>query len=73
MESSRRDLSNDMAEHRPILKYNLNTSSRFSFTPKTGMELPKTGVDHCVGFKNFFKKEKDGEYHTIVGQKRIRL
>jgi len=45
MESSRRDLSNDMAEHRPILKNIQNTYySRFSFTSKTGIEFPKTRV-----------------------------
>jgi len=45
MEISRRDLLNDMAEHRAILKYAQNTYyPRFSFTPKTGIELPKTGV-----------------------------
>jgi len=37
MESSRRDLLNDMAEHRPILKDNQNMyDPRFGFTPKTG-------------------------------------
>jgi len=41
MESSRRDLLNDMAEHRPILNNNQNTHySRFSFTPKTGTAFP---------------------------------
>jgi len=45
MESSRRDLLNDMAEHRFILKNNQNTDyTPFSFTPKTGIELHKTGV-----------------------------
>jgi len=45
MESSRRDLSNDMAEHRPILKTGQNMHyPRLSFTPKTGIELPKTSV-----------------------------
>jgi len=44
MESSRRDLLNDMAEHRPILKNNQNTyHPRFGFTPKTGKEFLKTG------------------------------
>jgi len=39
MESTRRDLSNDMAEHRPILKNNQNKHHphpRFGLTPKTG-------------------------------------
>ena len=45
MESSRRDLSNDMAEHRSILKNNQNTYCPcFSFTPKAGIAFPKTGV-----------------------------
>ena len=45
MESSLRDLSNDMAEHRPVLKNNQNTYyHRFSFTPKTGVAFPQTGV-----------------------------
>jgi len=36
MENSRRDLLNDVAEHRPILKNNQTTyEPRFSFTPKT--------------------------------------
>jgi len=49
MESSRRDLSNDMAEHRSILKKYQNTYyPRFGVTP---MAFPKTGfyfycVDH---------------------------
>jgi len=42
MESSRRDLWNDMAEHRPILKNNQNT--HLPFTPKRGVELPKAGA-----------------------------
>jgi len=45
MESSRRDLLNDTAEHMPILKNNQNTDHRrFGFTPKTGIASPKTGV-----------------------------
>ena len=45
MGSSRRDLLNDVAEHRSILKNNENTHYlRFSFTPKTGIAFPKTGV-----------------------------
>ena len=48
MESSRRDLLNDMAEHRSILKNNQNTYyPRFSFTPKTGKEV-KTGVSFSL-------------------------
>jgi len=45
MERSRQGLSNDMAEHMSSLKNNQNTYyPRFSFTPKTGMTFPKTGV-----------------------------
>jgi len=45
MESSRRDLSNDMAEHRPILKIpKIRTKSHFVFTPKTQIAFPKTGA-----------------------------
>jgi len=44
MVSSRRDILNGMAEHRPIMKYNQNTSPpRFGFTPKTGISFPETG------------------------------
>jgi len=44
MESSRRDLLNDMAEHRPTLKNNQNTyhPPRFGFTSKTGIAFPET-------------------------------
>jgi len=42
MESSRRELLNDVAEHRPILKNNQNTyHTRFGFTPETGTASPK--------------------------------
>jgi len=45
MEISRRDLLNDMAEYRPNLNNKQNTYyPRFTFSPKTGKELPKTGV-----------------------------
>jgi len=45
MESSHRDFLNDVTEHRSILKNNQNTYyPRFSFTPKTGIEPPETGV-----------------------------
>jgi len=44
MESSRRELLNDMNEHRPTLKNNQNTyHSGLDFTPKTGIAFPKTG------------------------------
>jgi len=54
MESLRRDLLKDMAEHRPILKHNQITYyPRFSFTPKTGIELPKT-VSVLLCFWKYF-------------------
>ena len=49
MESSHRDLSHDMAEHRPILKNNRNTLyPRFSFKPKTGIPFPKGVFLYCL-------------------------
>ena len=43
MESSRRDLLNDMAEHRPISKNNQNMNHlRFGFTPKAVI-IPHNG------------------------------
>jgi len=45
MENPHRDLLNDIAEHWSILKNKQYTNyARFSFTPKPGIELPKTGV-----------------------------
>jgi len=45
MESSRRDLLNDRAEPRSILKNNQNTYyPHYSFTPTTGIAFPETGV-----------------------------
>jgi len=45
MESSRRDLLNDVAELRYILKNNQITYYlRFGFTPKTSTAFPTTGV-----------------------------
>jgi len=50
MESSRRDLLNDMAEHGSILKTNQNTfHPRLGFTPKTGTSIPKTGLCFYCG------------------------
>jgi len=44
-ESSGRDLLNGVAEHMSILKNSQNTYyPRFSFTPKTGIQLPGTDV-----------------------------
>jgi len=50
MESSRRDLSNDMAEHRPTLENNKNTyRQRFGFTdPKQVRHSPKRGFVFTV-------------------------
>ena len=40
MECSRRDVSNDMAEHMPFLQKNQNTYyPRFSSTPKTAYSI----------------------------------
>jgi len=60
MESSRRDLSNDMTEHKPSLKNNQNTYyPRFGFTPKTGMVFPNTGVLFLLGRKkNIVPRER---------------
>jgi len=45
MESSRRDLSNNRDEHKPILKNKQNTyHPRFGFAPQTGIAFPKMGV-----------------------------
>jgi len=51
MESSRRDLWNDMAEHRSILENTQNTyHARFGFTPKTDIAFAKMGVlFYCKG------------------------
>jgi len=49
MESSRRDLLNDMAKHTSTLKNNQHTYyPRFSFTPKTGIAFPKAAFDFSV-------------------------
>jgi len=45
MESFRRDLLNDVAEHRSILKnYHELYYPRFNCTPKTDIAFPKTDV-----------------------------
>jgi len=67
MESSRRDLFNDMAEHRPILKNKQNTyHPRFDLTPETGITFPKTGYCfYCVPnlfFSCFFYRAKEVSY-----------
>jgi len=49
MESSRRDLFDDMAEHRSIFKNNQNTYyPLFCFTPKTSAAFPKTGISFLL-------------------------
>jgi len=49
MESSRRNLLNDVAQHRPIVENNQNTHQpRFGFTPKTGIASSKTGFVFTV-------------------------
>jgi len=41
----------DMPEHMPIFKNNQNAyHARYSFTPKAGIELPKTGVFFLLWF-----------------------
>jgi len=58
MESSRRDLLNDIAERRPILKNYQNTyHPLFGFTPKTGITFPKT--EFC-----FYCVKSHPEYFT---------
>jgi len=60
MESSRRDLLNDMTEHRLTLKNNQNKyHPRFGFTPNTGTSSPKRGfvfTKNCHPEKNYFIK-----------------
>jgi len=49
------DLLNHVAEHRSTLKNNQNTyEPRFSFTPKTGIAFPKTGVSFLLCSIVFF-------------------
>jgi len=46
MESSRRDLLNDMAEHRPNLKNNQNTyHPSFGFTTKKGIAFLEVATE----------------------------
>jgi len=72
MESSRRDLLNDMSEYRPILKNSQNTyHPRFGFTSKTGKEIPLNRVLFllCCRFSFFlgwdFLKNA-GSYRTTL-------
>ena len=49
MESSRRDLLNNVAKNRHILKNDQNTNyTRFSFILKTGIELHTTDVSFIL-------------------------
>jgi len=55
LKTSRREVSIGAAEHSSLLKNNQIKYPRFSFTPKTGKELPKTGVLFLLckfGWKN---------------------
>jgi len=67
MESSRRDLLNDMTDHRLILKNDQNTYQPcFGFTPKTGVVFPKTGVRfYCVG--QVLSYSPDSSFHCRSG------
>jgi len=47
MESSRRDLSNVMAEHRSILKNHQNKNPCLIFTPQTGMNSAQVFRFYC--------------------------
>jgi len=81
MESSRRDLLNDMAEHRSILKINENTHyPRFCFTPKTGIAFPKTGVLFllCMGLDVLIldkvrRRSEAGRKSLLKLQKRLSI
>jgi len=60
VESSRRDLLIDVAEHRSILKNDQNKFyPRFSFTPKTGIAFPKTGVLFLLWYVSCVVKEHE--------------
>jgi len=51
-ESSRRELSIYVAEHRSTMKNNQNTYyPRFSFTPKPGIAFPKTGFHYTQRYR----------------------
>ena len=55
MESSCRDLPNDMAEHGSILKNNQNTYNPVLVSrTKTGIELPEKGVSFLLCFSSCF-------------------
>jgi len=67
MESSRQDLLNDMAEHRPILKNSQNTyNPHISFTPKTDIAFPETGFClYCItsySDRKLFERFADGNF-----------
>jgi len=59
MESSHRNILNDVAEHRSILKSDQHRYyPRFSLTPKTRAELPKTGVSFLLCSRREFSTER---------------
>ena len=65
MKSSRRDLLNDVAEYRSILKnYRSMHHPRFGFTPKTGVAFPKTGFLFLL-WSVSAKPEGDGGLNLI--------
>jgi len=70
MESSHRDLLNDMTERRPIWKNNQNTYHPcLHFTPKTGIAFPKTGFCKVDTFPSrcVHVQEKCGLNSTFEG------
>jgi len=74
MESSRRDLFNNVAEHRSMLKTDQSTCyPRFSFTPKTRIELPKTGVSFLLEWPNIlFWCKSNIKYRYLSLHRQIR-
>jgi len=71
MESSRRDLLNDVAEHGSILKNNQNTNHpRFGFIPKTGIAFPKTGFCFCVPPRINLSSSGWGAFDSAKNRKR---
>jgi len=75
--SSRQELSIDMAEHRSILKNNQNTYPRFSYTPKTGVELPEMGIlfSLCPAFsgKSWKSSTVKSQIHGVDASSSIAL
>jgi len=75
MESSRRHLLNDMAEHRPISKNNPNTfHPRFGLTPKKRYSIPQNegfvfAVRGLTGFSNVPEEVLREKSHGILRKK----